>query len=101
MAPPVTDLGVAQAVSAQVSLGPLGAGDVSVQLVHGPVGEGGDLLDVRAEPMVLDHEIDDIHRSYVGHFSPTRAGRYGYTVRVLPAHADLVTPVELGLIAWS
>ena len=29
------------------------------------------------------------------------AGRYGYTVRVLPAHADLVTPVELGLIAWS
>ena len=38
---------------------------------------------------------------YVGRFSPTRAGRYGYTVRVLPAHADLVTPVELGLIAWS
>ena len=100
-APPVTDLRATQAVSAQVSLGPLGAGDVSVQLVHGPVGEGGDLFDVRAEPMVLDHEIDDIHRSYVGRFSPTRAGRYGYTVRVLPAHADLVTPVELGLIAWS
>ena len=72
-----------------------------MQLVHGPVGEGGDLLEVQNEPMVLDQVIDDVHGRYVGRFSPSRAGRYGYTVRVLPAHADLVTPVELGLIAWS
>jgi starch phosphorylase len=92
---------VSRAVSAQVSLGSLLESDVAVELVHGPVGEGGELMAASVEPMVLDHEIDDIHRAYVGRFSPSRAGRYGYTVRVLPAHEDLVTSVELGLIAWS
>jgi hypothetical protein len=37
----------------------------------------------------------------VGTFPCDDAGRYGYTVRVLPAHADLSSPVELGRIAWA
>ncbi|HEX4822316.1 MAG TPA: hypothetical protein VFV00_19065, partial [Acidimicrobiales bacterium] len=38
---------------------------------------------------------------YRGAFSCDRAGRYGFTVRVVPAHADLVSPVELGRVAWA
>ncbi|MEN9504779.1 MAG: hypothetical protein RI958_705, partial [Actinomycetota bacterium] len=28
-------------------------------------------------------------------------GPYGVTVRVLPAHAGLISPVELGIAAWA
>jgi starch phosphorylase len=31
----------------------------------------------------------------------TQAGRYGFTVRVVPRHPNLVSPAELGLAAWA
>jgi starch phosphorylase len=34
-------------------------------------------------------------------FELARGGRYGYTVRVVPSHPDLVTPVELGCVTWA
>jgi starch phosphorylase len=46
------------------------------------------------------HDSEGQHR-YVGAFDCESAGRYGFTVRVVPAHPDLVTPVELGLMAWA
>ena len=36
---------------------------------------------------------------YVGSIPLTRAGSFGYTVRVLPNHPLLSSPVELGLVA--
>ncbi|MGH9128133.1 MAG: alpha-glucan family phosphorylase [Acidimicrobiales bacterium] len=38
---------------------------------------------------------------YRGTFACTSSGRYGFTVRVLPSHEDLVSPVEMGLAAWA
>ena len=38
---------------------------------------------------------------YRGQFSCDQAGRHGYTVRVVPAHPDLVVPVEMGCVAWA
>jgi hypothetical protein len=38
---------------------------------------------------------------YVGHFTCDQAGRHGYTVRVIPAHPDLATPVELNCVSWA
>ena len=38
---------------------------------------------------------------YRGTFSCSRAGRYGFTVRVVPAHSDLTSAVELGRVAWA
>jgi hypothetical protein len=29
------------------------------------------------------------------------AGPYGITVRALPSHPDLISPVEMGTIAWA
>ncbi len=29
------------------------------------------------------------------------SGLHGYTVRVLPYHEDLVTPIQHGLIRWA
>jgi starch phosphorylase len=38
---------------------------------------------------------------YRGTFSCSTAGRYGFTVRVVPSHVDLINSVELGRVAWA
>ena len=38
---------------------------------------------------------------FAGSFDCFHPGRYGFTVRVVPHHPDLVSPVELGLVAWA
>ena len=40
-------------------------------------------------------------RRYAGSFACEQAGRYGFTVRVVPAHPDLRTFAELGCVAWA
>jgi starch phosphorylase len=97
----VTELGSERTVEAIVSLGELGPGDVEVQLIHGPVGQGGELAEVTIVPMTETGPADDGHLRYTGAFTCSQAGRYGATVRVVPHHDGLVTPVELGLISWG
>jgi starch phosphorylase len=93
----VTDLGTARRVEAVVELGALAPGDVAVELLHGVVGPN-DEID-SPQRMTMDPAGDDGH--YVGEFGCETAGRYGFTVRVVPAHTDLTTPLELGQIAWA
>jgi starch phosphorylase len=95
------ELGGERTVEAVVSLGKLAPDDVDVQLVHGPVGQGDELTDRTCVSMSLDGSADDAHRRYVGSMSCERAGRYGFTVRVVPRHTDLVSSSELGLAAWA
>jgi starch phosphorylase len=98
----VADLGVERRVDAVVALGPLHDDDVAVQLLHGPVG-GNDEI---AEPVVVTMDLAGPadgggHYRYTGRFPCEQAGRYGFTVRVVPAHGDLLTPVDLGCVAWA
>ncbi|MDQ3146284.1 MAG: DUF3417 domain-containing protein, partial [Actinomycetota bacterium] len=96
-----SDLGQAREVEAVVSLGELGADDAAVQLLHGGVGLGDELTDTAVVTMALAGEAHDGHLRYRGGFICDRPGRYGYTVRVVPSHPHLVTPVELGRVAWA
>jgi starch phosphorylase len=93
------DLGRERAVSAEVRLGPLGPDDVDVQLVHGAVGPADEITDPSILSMTLS-EAGTTYR-YEGSFTCDRAGRYGFTVRVVPAHPDLSTFAELGRVAWA
>jgi starch phosphorylase len=97
----VADLGTTRTVGATVSLGELGPDDVEVQLVHGPVGPSGELA---PDAAMVALAVADPHARparYGGELTLERAGRYGITVRVVPRHADLVTPVELGKVTWA
>ena len=38
---------------------------------------------------------------YRGAFTCDAAGRYGFTVRVVPSHPDLAASAEMGRIAWG
>src|SRR5204862_302054 len=96
------ELGSARTVRATVTLGPLSPDDVQVQLLHGTVGPNEELHDPLATPMALAGPGDapGTHR-FDGSFTCERAGRYGFTVRVVPAHADLTTYADLGLVTWA
>lgn len=93
-------LGAEREVRVSVDLGELTAEDVAVQLVHGRVGQHDELLaptitalacaDPAARPAI-----------YAGTVTCTTPGRYGFTVRAVPAHADLPTPLDLGLLTWA
>jgi starch phosphorylase len=94
-------LGDERTVTVTVDLGSLEPGDVSVEVVHGAVGAADEIL--QPEILRLEHDgTDEAGRArYRGCFACSRAGRHGFTVRVVPSHADLASPVELGLTTWA
>ena len=93
-------LGEERGIAVTVDLGELEPGDVVVQVLHGPVG-GGDEIQQPERHDLEPAGTDDAGRArWTGSIRCRRAGRYGFTVRVLPDHADLATPVELGLVTW-
>jgi starch phosphorylase len=89
------DLGARRMVTARVELGQLAGSDVEVQLLHGPVGPDGELLSTTSVAM---HRID--RSQYAGTLTCDAAGRYGYTVRVVPHHPDLLSFADVGSVAW-
>jgi len=88
-------------VRATVSLGDLTAEDVQVQLLHGPVGQSDELEQPAMVAMGAAGPAADGHLTFEARIPLDRPGRYGLAVRVVPAHDDLTTPVELGLVAWG
>ncbi|HVM01089.1 MAG TPA: alpha-glucan family phosphorylase [Acidimicrobiales bacterium] len=100
----VADLGTERRVAAVASLGALTPDDVAVQLIFGPVGPNDEIT----TPTVVTMDLvgpeagagAGAHR-YACSFSAEQAGRYGFTVRVIPAHPDLATPLEMGRAAWA
>jgi starch phosphorylase len=97
----VAEIGSRRPVEATVRLGQLHADDVEVQLLHGPVAQHGELEPVTVAPMSAAGPPDDGTLRYRGEVACESAGRYGLTVRVVPAHPDLSASVELGRIAWA
>ncbi|MGH2685298.1 MAG: alpha-glucan family phosphorylase, partial [Actinomycetota bacterium] len=98
---PTADLGADRSVEATVAIGNLDAADVEVQLIHGPVGQNDELEDGEVVTMESTSDAGNGHLHYRGSFTLTRAGRYGFTVRIVPANSDLATPLELGVVAWA
>jgi starch phosphorylase len=98
--PAIADLGATRKVSVLVALGDLDAGDVAVQLLHGPVGPTDELISsslVALQPA----GVGGRGQRYEGGFVCERAGRYGIAVRVVPAHPDLLTFAEMDCVAWA
>ncbi|HVM06873.1 MAG TPA: alpha-glucan family phosphorylase [Acidimicrobiales bacterium] len=96
-----TDLGSQRKVDVAVRLDGITPGDVAVQLLHGPVGPNDELSSPSIVEMTTSGNGDAGVHTYTGEFTCERAGRYGYTVRIVPAHDDLVTSAELGVVAWA
>ena len=89
-------------VTAVVDLGELNPEDVAVQLLHGQVGPGDELTDVEVVTMeFVGPEAAAGRYSFRGGFPLEVAGRYGFSLRVVPNHPNLATFAELGRITWA
>jgi len=86
-------------VRAFVSLGELGPEEVEVQVVHGRASESDDLRDIETAPLGFAKTYEAGRHRFSGDLVLTRTGVFGYTVRVLPKHAGIANPTEMGLVA--
>ena len=97
----VAEVGERREFRVRVSLGQLAPADVRVELLHGAVSADGVLHE--PELLMLEHVSTDGNgaHEYLGRFDAAATGEYGLTVRVMPAHEDLLTPWDTGLAVWA
>ena len=89
-------------VRAEVRLDGLSPEDVAVELVYGRTDED--------DALAADHSVHRLSpagpavdgvTAYTGTLPLTVTGTFGYAVRVVPTHPQLVSPVELGLVTYA
>ena len=88
-------------VQAEVALGALSPEEVKVELYSGPVNPSGDIVAATAIAMHATESVGKGRWRFVTDaVACCHSGLHGFTLRVLPYHADLPTPFSLGLITW-
>jgi len=95
------EIGGAVDVHAFVALGDLTPDDVDVQVVHGRVVADDRLVDQVAQSLELAESYEAGRHRFDGRLELRRTGPFGYTVRVLPKHAYLANPAELGVVTLA
>ncbi len=89
-------------VRAGVRLDGLSPDDVAVELAYGRTNED-DALERDHSVYRLSPVADAVDgvTTFTGVLPLTVTGTFGYTVRVVPSHPQLVSPVELGLVTYA
>ncbi|MEV5071892.1 alpha-glucan family phosphorylase [Microbacterium sp. LMI12-1-1.1] len=100
--PAQAQAGDALEVRADVRLDGLSPDDVAVELLYGSTDED--------DALARDHSVYRLSptgegvdgvRAFTGTLPLSVTGTFGYTVRVRPAHPQLVSPVELGFVTYA
>jgi starch phosphorylase len=82
------------------SLAELTPDDVDVQVVHGRVAGDDELRDPSVVSLTHAESYEGGRHRFEAEIPLDSTGPFGYTVRILPKNELLVTPAEVGLIAW-
>ncbi|MBI2423866.1 MAG: alpha-glucan family phosphorylase [Candidatus Hydrogenedentes bacterium] len=94
-------VGAALNVEASLHLGPLSPEDVTVEIYYGHV----DALDQiplgKTVEMKSMRQTDGGTQRYEGCIHCEHTGQQGFTIRVIPSHADLAQKHEMALIHWA
>ena len=86
-------------VRALVRRGGLPASDIRVELAYATADGDGNLVgQVALHPLTSTEDAGDGQTTFSGTVALTVTGRFGFTVRVVPWHRELISPVELGLV---
>ena len=102
--PDITDLRVGDEfdVKVRLQLGNLKPEDVVVELYVGPLNPHGEIVSPTTIKLLLDDIKTDGVYVYHAHAVDCKfSGSFGYTVRVLPSHPDLVNRYIPGAITWA
>jgi len=95
-------LGEEVLVSARVTLNALTPEDVEVQVLTGLVDAAGELIDPAVTAMrASERDAAGIYVFKAVIQPSTRSGLHGYAIRLLPKHADSVSPFLPGIIKWA
>ncbi len=92
-------IGATMSVAALVTLGSLTPDDVEVQVLHGRVKDGDDLVDVHSAALAVQESYEANRHRYEGDVTLATTGSFGYTVRVVPKNGHLSSVAELGLVS--
>ena len=84
--------------TAHVELDGLQSQDVAVQLLHGAIDSSGPFV---GRPEIVPMTHVGRNTTFECSYTVGSAGPYGLTLRVIPTHPAMVTPVELGVAAWA
>lgn len=88
-------------VEVEVDLSALQPSDVVVELYSGSLDEKGEIVNGRTDRMQNGSRLESGRYLYHYEMACGTSGRLGFGARVLPAHEDLVTNFDLGLITWG
>ncbi|MEP7202675.1 MAG: alpha-glucan family phosphorylase, partial [Ilumatobacteraceae bacterium] len=86
-----------RSVRAHVEVGELDVGEITVQALHGAIDSAGSYISIPAT-ITLQPTGEG---GFEGTYEVGEAGPYGVTVRAIPHHTDLISPMEMGLVAWA
>jgi starch phosphorylase len=87
-------------LSTSVYLGSIKPSDVKVEIYYGTIGKDNTIENSEVEEMQLVDCTGEGTYRYEGNIKLSEGGEYGYTLRVLPYHPDLINKFEMGLIHW-
>jgi starch phosphorylase len=88
-------------VKVRVNLGSFTPDDVEVQLCHGVLDAMSEIADPRATTLMPNGEKSGQTVSFSGSVPCRSSGQFGFSVRVLPKHANLHHSFEPRLVTWG
>ncbi|MBF0481764.1 MAG: alpha-glucan family phosphorylase [Desulfovibrionaceae bacterium] len=88
-------------ITTEIYLNGIRPEDVQVEIYSGPVDYEGNFAQRETSVMQLAKTGQDGWSVYKGSAKAAEAGRFGFTVRILPHHPLLLDPHSLGLIRWA
>jgi starch phosphorylase len=88
-------------VEALLDLDSIEPKDLSVQLYAGALDATGEIERPQILDMTYARQLAPGRHLFTGTIECRTSGRQGFSLRVLPGHADLATPFEPGLIIWN
>lgn len=99
--PPATRVGDGIEVRAWVRAGALGPDDLAVQVYIGKMDQDREIVGGATLAMTPEGEAGEDGLLFKARVPCHTSGTLGFTVRVLPRHADLAHPHGTGLIHWA
>jgi glycogen phosphorylase len=100
-APDALQVGDSLAVTVEAKLAGLEPADVVVQVYVGPLNDKGEVVDGETLTLENGEPMQEGLYRYHREIACRASGRHGFSVRMLPAHPDLVTHFDLWSVTWA
>ncbi len=88
-------------IRAAINLGILSPDDVLVELYFGNLNSTGEIDEGASISMHIANKMDNNNYLYEGQLLCLKAGQFGFTVRIIPYHNDMIRKYSPGLITWA